>query len=85
MWENEGVHFIASNPAQKLRARFLSDGLRLLSGYPGRNLSGVIGLALVEGGGEPVIAWRAACCSSCMAKASPSGSTTDLMVLISVR
>jgi hypothetical protein len=41
---NEGAHFLASNPSQKIRARFLDDGVRLLSGYPNRDWSGVIGL-----------------------------------------
>lgn len=44
MAENEGALYLASNPGQRLRARFLEDGLRLLPGDPSQSWSGVIGL-----------------------------------------
>ena len=45
MPENEGALYLASNPDQKIRARFLDDGVRLLSGYAGRDWEVVVSLA----------------------------------------
>ncbi|MDF7799449.1 FG-GAP repeat protein [Pontiellaceae bacterium B1224] len=44
MPENAGADYLASNPGQKIRARFLTEGVRLLSGYPNRDWRGVISL-----------------------------------------
>ncbi len=41
---NEGADYLASNPSQKIRGRFLPDGVRLLSGYSSRDWEAVIGL-----------------------------------------
>lgn len=43
--ENKDAHFLASNPSNHLRIRFLADGVRLLSGYLGRNWAGVVSFA----------------------------------------
>ena len=41
---NESALYLASNPGQKIRARFLDDGVRLLSGYAGRDWEAVMSL-----------------------------------------
>lgn len=48
MTENDGAIFLASNPGQNLRARFIKNGLKVLSGDSNRNWSGIIGLATEE-------------------------------------
>jgi hypothetical protein len=45
MPENKGAFYLASNPGQKIRARFLEDGVRLLSGHAGRDWQGELSLA----------------------------------------
>jgi len=52
MPENEGAGFLASNPSQKIRVRFLDDGVRLLSAYPNRDWEGVLSLGVGYGARE---------------------------------